>query len=249
MFDAVMSASLMTHRDIRSLAGAMAVVHAVRHLAAGTPKEPSLLFRVAADVSRAEERIAAEFADRVVGVKEHQRSVSTAIARAESLLESSRDRAMASLVEEANRHGADPICKRPTMGFPPALIPACLYLLLTTDSFEDSIVEVVNMGGDADTAGAILGAMAGAHYGRGSIPERWLDGLHNHDGIALRAQALALRSSQELPIPDLVTTEWALSRLEDGNRDGRPSSGREGVTRPRPQETGTDTIPPVDGAF
>jgi ADP-ribosyl-[dinitrogen reductase] hydrolase len=249
IFDAVMNASLMTHRDIRSLAGAMAVVHAVRHLAAGSPKEPSLLFRVAADVSKAEERIAAEYADRVVGVKEHQRSVSTAIARAESLLESSRDRALASLVEEANRHGADPVCKRATMGFPPALIPACLYLLLTTDTFEDSIVEVVNLGGDADTAGAILGAMAGAHYGRNAIPERWLDGLHNQEGIAARAQALVLRSSEDLAIPDLVTTEWALSRLEDGNREGHPTSGREGATRPRPQGTGTDAIPPVDGAF
>src|SRR4029079_1636717 len=77
-------------------------------------------------------------------------------------------------VEEANRHGADPVCKRPTMGFPPACIPTCLYVFVTTDSFEEAAVEVVNMGGDADSAGAILGALAGAYYGAEAIPGRWL---------------------------------------------------------------------------
>src|SRR5262249_54478286 len=48
MFEAAMAASLMTHRDIRSLAGAMSVAHAVRRLAAGDPRDPSFLFRVAA---------------------------------------------------------------------------------------------------------------------------------------------------------------------------------------------------------
>src|SRR5437763_4630784 len=46
ILDAVTAASLMTHRDVRSLTGALAVAHAVRHLAAGAPREPSLLFRV-----------------------------------------------------------------------------------------------------------------------------------------------------------------------------------------------------------
>jgi ADP-ribosylglycohydrolase len=249
MFDAVMKASLMTHRDIRSLAGAMAVAHAVRHLADGTPKKPSLLFRVAADVARAEERICAEYADRVVGIKDHHRGVSTAIARAEALLETSRDRAFAALVEEANRHGADPVCKRPTMGFPPALIPACLYLLLTTDSFEDALIDVVNLGGDADTAGAILGAMAGAHYGKSAIPERWLRGLCNREGVERRAIALVEPSNADVAIPDLVATERVLSKLEDASREVRPVSGRESAIWPRPQESGTDSTPPTEGAF
>jgi ADP-ribosylglycohydrolase len=249
MFDAVMQASLMTHRDIRSLAGAMAVAHAVRLLAEGTPRKPSLLFRVAADVARAEERICAEFADRVVGVRHHHRSVSTSIARAESLLDLSRDRALAALVEEANRHGAEPVCKRATMGFPPALIPTCLYFLLTTDSFEDALIEVVNLGGDADTAGAILGAMAGAHYGMCSIPERWLRGLRNRDGIELRARALLDRSEATASIPDLVSTEHALSKLEDETRDVRPFPGCESATSPRTLESGTDSAQPGESAF
>ena len=100
------------------------------------------------------------------------------------------------------------------MGFPPACIPACLYLLLTTDSFEDALIEVVNLGGDADSTGAILGALAGAHFGVDAIPARWLDGLQNREGIEARALALAQRSTEGIEIPDLVATEQALSARE-----------------------------------
>ena len=40
-------------------------------------------------------------------------------------------------------------------------------------SFEGCVVETVNQGGDADTTGAIAGALAGAYYGEESIPARW----------------------------------------------------------------------------
>ncbi len=220
LFESVMAVSLMTHRDVRSLAGALAVSYAVARLAEGAEREPSLLLRIAADVSRAETRIAAEYSDRVASIADHGKSLSRSIAHVESLLEIPRERALMALVDEANRHGAEPSCKRPTMGFPPACIPACLYTLLTTDSFEEAAVEIVNLGGDADTAGAILGAMAGAHYGLDAIPNRWLDGLQNREGIDLRARALAQNSRDGLPtIPDLVATERLLSEREAACRD------------------------------
>jgi len=40
--------------------------------------------------------------------------------------------------------------------------------------FEETLVGTVNQGGDADTTGAICGMLAGAYYGMGSIPQRWL---------------------------------------------------------------------------
>jgi hypothetical protein len=126
---------------------------------------------------------------------------------------------LAVLVEEANRHGSYPACKRPTMGFPPACIPTCLYLLLTTDGFDEAVAEVVNLGGDTDTTGAILGAMAGAFYGLEELPQRWLAGLENRDGIDLRAQALLHRSAVGLIIPDMVETERRLSDRESECRD------------------------------
>jgi ADP-ribosylglycohydrolase len=214
MFDAAIAASLMTHVDIRSLSGALAVAHAIRRLAAGGPRDPSLLFWVASDLVKDEDEIEASYGDVVINVDRFRRSLCRVIAHAESLLDCPRERALAALVDEANRHGAVPTCKRPTMGFPPACIPTCLYLLLSTDSFEEAVTEVINLGGDTDTAGAILGALAGAHYGAQAIPRRWLDGLQNREGIETRAIALARRSAAGLSIPDFVETEHMLSRKE-----------------------------------
>jgi ADP-ribosyl-[dinitrogen reductase] hydrolase len=49
--------------------------------------------------------------------------------------------------------------------------------LLTTHSFEEAVVQVVNLGDDADTAGAVVGALAGAAYGLAAIPARWREAL------------------------------------------------------------------------
>lgn len=235
MFRAALAASLMTHRDCRSLAGALAVACAVRYFAEGGERKPSFLFLLAGEVARAERRMAQEFAAQVTSLSEHAHSLSRAIAHVESLLELPRERALALLIDEANRHGADPVCRRATMGFPPACIPTCLYLLMTTDSFEEAITEVVNLGGDADTAGAILGAMAGAHYGPDAIPQHWLKGLKNREGVERRGEALARRSTAGLAIPDLVETERWLSACEGASREGhllqRQSGGDLGANR------------------
>jgi ADP-ribosylglycohydrolase len=53
-------------------------------------------------------------------------------------------------------------------------------------SFEEGLVDVVNRGGDADTNGAIAGALLGALHGEDAIPERWrtavLTALAGHPG-------------------------------------------------------------------
>jgi len=214
MFVAVMEASVPTHRDVRSLSGALAVAHGVRRLVAGESREPSLALWVAADVARDEARMEREYGDVVLALDDHGRAMSRALAHAESLLDQPRERALPAMAEEANRHGAEPDCKRPTMGFPPACIPTCFHTLLTTNGFEEAITEIVNLGGDADTTGAILGALAGACYGADEIPRRWLDGLQNREGIEARALALAQRSTEGLSIPDLIATELELNAKE-----------------------------------
>ena len=47
------------------------------------------------------------------------------------------------------------------------------HCFFSSRSFEGCVVETVNQGGDADTTGAIAGALAGAFYGEESIPARW----------------------------------------------------------------------------
>ena len=48
-----------------------------------------------------------------------------------------------------------------------------LWCFINTSSFEDAVCEAANLGGDADTIGAITGGMAGVYYGYDAIPDRW----------------------------------------------------------------------------
>jgi ADP-ribosyl-[dinitrogen reductase] hydrolase len=49
-----------------------------------------------------------------------------------------------------------------------------LHFLFATSSFEECLIAIVNQGGDADTTGAIVGAIAGAYYGIDAIPREWV---------------------------------------------------------------------------
>lgn len=85
--------------------------------------------------------------------------------------------------------------KRPQLnpsGFLPETLRAVFQALARTDGFEAALIEVVNRGGDADTTGAILGFIAGAHYGDGAIPQRWLKALDPKVRDACEDQALKL---------------------------------------------------------
>jgi len=57
-------------------------------------------------------------------------------------------------------------------------IESALWAVQTSGSFEEALVKVVNLGNDADTAGCITGAIAGALYGYQNIPLRWRQKLH-----------------------------------------------------------------------
>jgi len=67
---------------------------------------------------------------------------------------------------------------------------AAFWSLLTTDSAEGSIARSVALGSDADTTGAVTGALAGAAYGESNLPARWLAVLHGRDHIAKLARNL-----------------------------------------------------------
>lgn len=61
----------------------------------------------------------------------------------------------------------------PNTGWVRHTLESAVWGLLTTDSFEEAVVQVVNLGDDADTAGAVVGALAGAAYGLGAVPTAW----------------------------------------------------------------------------
>jgi ADP-ribosyl-[dinitrogen reductase] hydrolase len=69
---------------------------------------------------------------------------------------------------------------------------AVFQSLFATDSFESALVDVVNRGGDSDTTGAILGMIAGALYGEGFIPKRWVSAIGRDVKTAVLEQADSL---------------------------------------------------------
>ncbi len=62
-------------------------------------------------------------------------------------------------------------------------VPTAIFSFLSTDSFKDSVIYAVSLGGDTDTIGAMTGAISGAFYGYDSIPKKWLEKLENRDYI------------------------------------------------------------------
>ena len=53
-------------------------------------------------------------------------------------------------------------------------LEASIWCLLTSDTYEDAVLKAVNLGGDADTTGAVTGGLAGLFYGYAAIPKSWI---------------------------------------------------------------------------
>lgn len=68
-------------------------------------------------------------------------------------------------------------------------------LFMDAVSFREAVVAAVNLGGDADTVGAIVGGLAGARYGCEAIPPSWLSALQDREELV-----------------DLARRLWAMSR-------------------------------------
>ncbi|MDR2260481.1 MAG: ADP-ribosyl-[dinitrogen reductase] hydrolase [Azoarcus sp.] len=76
---------------------------------------------------------------------------------------------------------------------------AVFQAFFTASSFEGCLVDVINRGGDADTTGAIAGALAGAWYGMETIPPRWTKALDPAIAQRCREQAIKLCAFARAP--------------------------------------------------
>jgi ADP-ribosyl-[dinitrogen reductase] hydrolase len=72
-----------------------------------------------------------------------------------------------------------------------AAIAIALAAFYNADDFEGGLVWAVNLGGDADTNGAVTGALLGARFGVSAIPPRWLEALERRDEIEVLGRRLA----------------------------------------------------------
>ena len=69
-------------------------------------------------------------------------------------------------------------------------LEAALWCVLTSESYEESLLKAVNLGNNTDSIGAVTGALAGAIHGLADIPTDWLVSLRRKgliDGICKKA--------------------------------------------------------------
>jgi ADP-ribosyl-[dinitrogen reductase] hydrolase len=62
-------------------------------------------------------------------------------------------------------------------------LQAAFWAVTRHNTLEDAVIAAVNLGQDADTTGAVAGALAGAKWGASAIPQRWLDVLLARDEL------------------------------------------------------------------
>jgi len=104
--------------------------------------------------------------------------------------------AAAGEVPEELANALDPIARGETpttletSGYVVHSLQTALHDGLGGESAEDAIVTAVNRGGDADTIGAIAGAVAGARFGASELPERWLDAIDERAELVTLADEL-----------------------------------------------------------
>jgi ADP-ribosylglycohydrolase len=76
-----------------------------------------------------------------------------------------------------------PIDELKTGGYVIEVLESSIWFFLNRESFEETILSIINLGHDTDTSAAIVGGLAGIYYGRNSIPEEWKHSLARFDDI------------------------------------------------------------------
>jgi hypothetical protein len=90
--------------------------------------------------------------------------------------------------------------KRGVSGYVYHTVPVALYTWLQVPGdFRRSVTEVIALGGDTDTTGAITGALVGATAGASAIPTDWLAGLREWPRSVRWMTALAERLAEQFP--------------------------------------------------
>lgn len=70
-------------------------------------------------------------------------------------------------------------------------LEAALWAFSNTTTFKDGALLAVNLGGDADTIGAVYGQIAGAYYGEVAIPSDWVIAMLRFDTVKETLSKLA----------------------------------------------------------
>ena len=141
----VAASTAITHRDPRAHDGALAIALAARRAVwCGEPDPAGVLADIRARITC--------------------RELLEAIQRVENALD-----------REPRELAGDLGLARGVTGYVVHTVPICLHAWLRAPrDFRGAVTSVIELGGDTDTTGAIVGALAGASVGEGGLPADWL---------------------------------------------------------------------------
>jgi ADP-ribosyl-[dinitrogen reductase] hydrolase len=90
---------------------------------------------------------------------------------------------------------------------------AAIWAVMSSNSFEEGLLNAVNLGGDADTVGAIAGQMLGAIYGVELVPKKWHQEIPWSKTIQDTAKALALKNQLKFGVDSMTENEKKVANL------------------------------------
>ena len=62
-------------------------------------------------------------------------------------------------------------------------LEAAIYCLVHNDTYEDTVLDAINLGFDTDTTSAITGGLAGLYYTYDHIPQKWISKIKRKEYI------------------------------------------------------------------
>jgi len=177
--DLVRASTRLTHTDPRAEEGALLIALAARHGRRHGPAPETPAFLLSADEYVTDD-----------GLRKHIEAIPGHLARRATAQEFAR----ALKLEDG------------VTGFVTHTVPVALYCWLRypTD-FRRAVEEVILLGGDTDTTGAIVGGLMGVTLGASAIPDEWLSGLwewpRSVNWMRRLTERLASGASLPLPLP------------------------------------------------
>lgn len=179
LISVVADVSRITHQDSRSVAGGVAIAMAAKLLSSASDINPHSFCKILADACH---DINSEMSDLLQLLPNHL-----------------NDEAAMDFIAHAGQR--TPEFEKPIIT--PFVIPtvlASIYSILTCpESWLEAVTFAVRLGGDVDTLGAIVGALAGARHGIDSIPQNLIDCLQDSRDIEVLATRyhLAIHAQDE----------------------------------------------------
>ena len=76
-----------------------------------------------------------------------------------------------------------PIDELRSGGYVIEVLESSIWFFLQKNTYEDTVLSIINIGHDTDTSAAIAGGLAGIYYGQAGIPEYWLVSLARMEDI------------------------------------------------------------------